>query len=120
MRRSARVRKRSVTGKEADNIDFLDKIEKWTRKHNAVVKQREILMKRRRKARSKEAEVILSTMIKKRIEMYSSEFFGGRNKGKRRQEGQEQMQCAQCRSDTGGTEAKNNNNIYTYEKKTEW
>ena len=27
------------------------------------------------------------------------------------------MQCAQCRSDTGGTEAKNNNNIYTYEKK---
>jgi len=82
VRRSARVRKRSVAGKEADNLYFLDKIEKWTRKHNAVVKQREILMKRRRKARSKEAEVILSTMIKKRIEMFSSRIWKAKQRKK--------------------------------------
>ena len=71
---------RSAAGNEADLLEYWDKIEKWTCKHNAVVKKRELLMKerrregekerrregekerrQRRKARSKEVAVILTT-----------------------------------------------------------
>ena len=72
VRRSARTRQRSNAGKKSDEGDYQAKLAKWSRKRNAVIKKKELLMKQRRKARSKETEVILSTMIKVRIEKFSS------------------------------------------------
>ena len=45
---------RSAAGNEADLLEYWDKIEKWTCKHNAVVKKRELLMKERRREGEKE------------------------------------------------------------------
>ena len=56
---------------------------KWIRMHNAVVKKRELLTKKRRKARSKEAEVILPTMVKEIIEKkYSSRIWKAKQRRK--------------------------------------
>ena len=71
-RRSARARQRSDAGKESDEGEYQVRLARWFRKRSAVIKKKDLLMKQRRKARSKETEVILHTQGSERIAKYSS------------------------------------------------